>query len=136
MSSQHVGATAAPSDERNPFIWGFGSLQGGPGVTTLSARSHSGVRLASARATKSWKTGTFSAGTSMRPPLTILPFDGDAKQTVDSAKTRHRTGTALVGQGGNSVLFGHRTDASDPYRNQHLVQGGDELIINTANQRR
>jgi len=62
--------------------------------------------------------------------------DGDAKRTVDSGNTWHWAGTGLVGQGGNSVLFGHRTEAGGPYRNQHLIQGGDELIITTSDQRR
>jgi sortase (surface protein transpeptidase) len=41
-----------------------------------------------------------------------------------------------VGQGANCVLFGHRTEAGGPYRNQHLIRGGDELIIYTSDQRR
>jgi len=62
--------------------------------------------------------------------------NGDAKQTVDSGKTWHWAGTGLVGQGGNGVLFGHRTEYGGPYRNQHLLKGGDELIISTSDQRR
>jgi sortase (surface protein transpeptidase) len=63
-------------------------------------------------------------------------IDGDAKRTVDSGRTWHWTGTGLVGQGSNIVLFGHRTEAGGPYRNQHLIRGGDELIIYTSDQRR
>ena len=63
-------------------------------------------------------------------------IDGDAKRTVDSGRTWHWTGTGLVGQGSNIVLFGHRTEAGGPYRYQHLIQGGDELIIYTSDQRR
>jgi len=102
-----------------------------------------------------WYTGrpeTATVGPAINPPppggpipwLLEIPrlglshwvVDGDAKQTVDSGQTWHWTGTGLVGQGGNSVLFGHRTEAGGPYRNQHLIQGGDELIVNTADQRR
>jgi sortase (surface protein transpeptidase) len=62
--------------------------------------------------------------------------DGNAEQTVDSGRTWHWTGTGLVGQGGNTVLFGHRTEAGGPYRNQHMLRGGDDLIITTSDQRR
>ncbi len=62
--------------------------------------------------------------------------DGDANRTVDSGRTWHWTGTGLVGQGANTVLFGHRTEAGGPYRNQHLIQPGDELYISTSDQRR
>ncbi len=68
--------------------------------------------------------------------LTHAVLDGDAKRVVDSGNTWHWSGTGLVGQGANSVIFGHRTEAGGPYRNQHLIQGGDELIISTADQRR
>ncbi len=63
-------------------------------------------------------------------------LDGDANRTVNSGNTWHWTGTGLVGQGGNCVLFGHRTEAGGPYRNQHFLRGGDELYIYTSDQRR
>jgi sortase (surface protein transpeptidase) len=68
--------------------------------------------------------------------LTHAVVDGDAKGVVDSGRTWHWTGTGLVGQGANCVLFGHRTEAGAPHRNQHVIRGGDELIIYTADQRR
>jgi len=68
--------------------------------------------------------------------LTHWVFDGDADRIVDSGHTWHWTGTGLVGQGGNSVLFGHRTEHGGPYRNQHRIRGGDELIVHTSDQRR
>ncbi len=68
--------------------------------------------------------------------VTHWVFDGDANRIVDSGHTWHWTGTGLVGQGSNIVLFGHRTDAGGPYRNQHLLRAGDELIVYTADQRR
>ena len=63
-------------------------------------------------------------------------YDGDANRIVDSGNTWHWTGTGLVGQGGNSVLFGHRTEHGGPYRNQHQLRAGDELIVYTSDQRR
>jgi LPXTG-site transpeptidase (sortase) family protein len=63
-------------------------------------------------------------------------YDGDAKRTVDRGNTWHWAGTGLVGQGANTVLFGHRTEYGAPYRNQHLIRPGDELHILTSDQRR
>jgi hypothetical protein len=68
--------------------------------------------------------------------LSQAVFDGDAKRIVDSGNAWHWTGTGLVGQGGDCVLFGHRTEHGGPYRYQHLLGGGDELFIFTADQRR
>ena len=68
--------------------------------------------------------------------LTQWVFDGDAKQIVDGGHTWHWTGTGLVGQGSNTVLFGHRTEAGGPYRYQHNLRAGDELIVSTSDQRR
>jgi hypothetical protein len=63
-------------------------------------------------------------------------FDGDAKRTVDSGHSWHWTGTGLAGQGGNIVLFGHRTEAGGPYRNQHHLRSGDLLHLFTSDGRR
>ena len=63
-------------------------------------------------------------------------LDGDPHAVVDGGSTWHWTGTGLVGEGGSTVLFGHRTEHGGPYRNQHLLANGDELIIYTADQRR
>jgi hypothetical protein len=68
--------------------------------------------------------------------LTHWVFDGDANRIVDSGHTWHWTGTGLVGQGANIVLFGHRTEAGGPYRNQHFLRAGDEMYIYTSDQRR
>lgn len=102
-----------------------------------------------------WYTGTpqsatFGAPVNPPPPggplpwyvqiprlgLTHVVLDGDAKRTVDSGRTWHWTGTGLVGQGGNIVLFGHRTEHGGPYRYQHSIRGGDELFIHTGDGRR
>lgn len=63
-------------------------------------------------------------------------FDGDARRVVDAGNTWHWTGTGLVGQGSNIVLFGHRTEAGGPYRDQHLLRGGDLLYLTTSDSRR
>jgi sortase (surface protein transpeptidase) len=63
-------------------------------------------------------------------------LDGDAKRIVDSGNTWHWTGTGLVGQGANIVMFGHRTSAGGPYRNLHLLQGGDLMYVTTSDGRR
>jgi hypothetical protein len=102
-----------------------------------------------------WYTGrpeTISVGRAIDPPppggpipwLVDIPrlglmhwvLDGDANRVVNSGNTWHWTGTGLVGQGANSVLFGHRTEYGGPYRNQHLLRGGDELFVHTSDQRR
>ncbi len=63
-------------------------------------------------------------------------FDGDAKRTVDSGNTWHWAGTGLVGQGADSVMFGHRTEHGGPYRNMHLLRGGDLAYVTTSDGRR
>ncbi len=63
-------------------------------------------------------------------------FDGDAKRTVDAGHTWHWTGTGLVGQGADSVMFGHRTEHGGPYRYQHILQGGDLAYVTTSDGRR
>jgi len=68
--------------------------------------------------------------------LSQAVLDGDANRVVNSGNTWHWTGTGLVGQGGSTVLFGHRTEHGGPYRYQHLIRGGDPLYVYTADQRR
>ncbi|HYN33551.1 MAG TPA: sortase [Ilumatobacteraceae bacterium] len=68
--------------------------------------------------------------------LTQWVFDGDAKATVDSGNTWHWAGTGLVGQGADSVMFGHRTEHGGTYRNQHLLRGGDLAYVTTSDGRR
>lgn len=63
-------------------------------------------------------------------------YDGDSRRTVDAGHIWHWEGTGLVGQGADSVLFGHRTAAGGPFRNQHLLGGGDLLHVLTSDQRR
>jgi LPXTG-site transpeptidase (sortase) family protein len=68
--------------------------------------------------------------------LTQWVFDGNADRIVNSGHTWHWTGTGLAGQGGNIVLFGHRTEAGGPYRNQHHLRSGDLLHLHTSDARR
>ncbi len=63
-------------------------------------------------------------------------FDGDARRTVDSGNTWHWAGTGLVGQGADSVMFGHRTEHGGPYRYLHLLRGGDLAYVTTSDGRR
>ena len=71
-----------------------------------------------------------------RMGLTHLVFDGDPDRIVDAGHSWHWAGTGLVGEGGKSVAFGHRTSAGGPYRYQHLLRAGDELYVYTADNRR
>jgi len=68
--------------------------------------------------------------------LSQAVLDGEPNAVVDGGSTWHWAGTGLVGQGQSTVLFGHRTEHGGPYRNQHLLVNGDELIIYTTDQRR
>ena len=63
-------------------------------------------------------------------------LDGDATRVVDAGNTWHWSGTGLVGEGSDAVLFGHRTEHGGPYRYQHTLQPGDTLSILTADARR
>jgi sortase (surface protein transpeptidase) len=62
--------------------------------------------------------------------------DGDAKRTVDAGNTWHWTGTGLVGQGADSVMFGHRTEHGGPYRYLHTLRPGDLAYVTTSDGRR
>lgn len=63
-------------------------------------------------------------------------FDGHPDRVVNSGHTWHWTGTGLAGQGSNIVLFGHRTEAGGPYRNQHYLRSGDLFYLHTSDARR
>ncbi len=101
-----------------------------------------------------WYTGSpaaASAGAPVNPPpppaalpysvevprmgLGNLALDGDANSVVDRGQSWHWTGTGLAGQGTGVVLFGHRTSAGGAYYYQHLLQGGDQLYLRTADGR-
>lgn len=71
-----------------------------------------------------------------RMGLTHWVFDGAPDPIVNRGHTWHWEGTGLAGQGASIVVFGHRTEAGGPYRYQHLLQGGDELVLLTSDGRR
>lgn len=62
--------------------------------------------------------------------------DPNPYRIVDAGHTWHWTGTGMVGQGSNIVLFGHRTEHGGPYRYQHALSNGDMLHLLTTDQRR
>jgi Sortase domain len=101
-----------------------------------------------------WYTGSpaaavVAAPVNPAPPVAALPYsvevprmglansvlDGDPTSIVDRGQSWHWTGTGLAGQGTGIVLFGHRTSAGGPYYYQHLLQGGDQLYLRTADGR-
>lgn len=43
----------------------------------------------------------------------------------------HWPGTALPGEPGNAVIFGHRTTRSAPFASQDMLQPGDQIIMTT-----
>jgi hypothetical protein len=71
-----------------------------------------------------------------RMGLNTWVYDGAPNPIVDRGNSWHWSGTAQCGQGGSIVMFGHRTEAGGPYRNQHLVRGGDQLTVLTSDGRR
>ncbi|WP_395160242.1 sortase domain-bontaining protein [Ilumatobacter sp.] len=59
---------------------------------------------------------------------------------VDIGESWHWTNTGLIGQSGASiVVFGHRTvstpKGSGPYRNQHWLENGDRMYVETPDER-
>ncbi len=66
----------------------------------------------------------------------VIPNAVSGDPVVDSGNTWHWTNTGMIGDVGASiVVFGHRTSKGGPYRYQHLLRSGDELIIDTPDQR-
>ena len=63
-------------------------------------------------------------------------FDGEADPIVNAGESWHWSGTGLVGERKASVVFGHRTSKTGPYRNQHLLRAGDLMEIFTGDQRK
>ncbi len=102
-----------------------------------------------------WYTGA-PASASLAPPVNPPPppaavpyivnvprmglnnwvLDGAPDPIVDRGNTWHWSGTGLAGQGASIVFFGHRTNAGGPYRQQHLLRGGDGLTLLTNDGRR
>ncbi len=71
-----------------------------------------------------------------RMGLTSWVYDGAPDPIVNRGNSWHWSGTALAGGGGSIVVFGHRTEAGGPYRNQHFLRGGDLMSVLTTDGRR
>jgi hypothetical protein len=66
----------------------------------------------------------------------VIPNAISGDPVVDSGNTWHWTNTGMIGDDRASiVVFGHRTSGDGPYRNQHLLESGDQLYIDTTDQR-
>ena len=66
----------------------------------------------------------------------VAPNTVGGDPVVDSGNSWHWTNTGMVGDAGVSVVvFGHRTSKGGPYRYQHYLRSGDELIIDAPDQR-
>lgn len=53
----------------------------------------------------------------------------DSNAVVDAGHVWHWSGTGLLGQNTNMVLFAHRTEANALLRYQHNLRVGDELLL-------
>ncbi len=60
---------------------------------------------------------------------------GDPNRITDSGRSWHWTGTGYMGQNAHVAAFAHRTEAGGPYRNLHLLQGGDLFTVLTGDRR-
>lgn len=56
-------------------------------------------------------------------------YEGTHKHILNRGSVSHWTGTAPPQSNGNCVLFGHRTAAGGPLRNQHKFRVGDPITI-------
>ncbi|HEY3484439.1 MAG TPA: sortase [Ilumatobacteraceae bacterium] len=53
----------------------------------------------------------------------------NANTVVNTGNIWHWTGTGYVGQAAHIGLFGHRTEAGGPLRNQHELGNGDDIFL-------
>ena len=66
----------------------------------------------------------------------VAPNTVSADAVVNTGNSWHWTNTGMIGDNGAAiVVFGHRTSYGGPYRYQHYLVGGDELVITTPDQR-
>ncbi|MEM8620144.1 MAG: sortase [Actinomycetota bacterium] len=118
----------------------------------LSCYSHKGGHIVIDLS--GWFTGSASAVTTSvpynPPPPGISPpwlinvpgmglaswvYEGSPDPIVDAGNSWHWTGTGNVGQGAAIAVFGHRTEAGGPYRNQHFLSAGQRMTARTADNR-
>jgi sortase A len=55
---------------------------------------------------------------------------------VDAGHSWHWTGTGWMGEFAHVSVFAHRTTHGGIYRNIHVLEPGDELFVDTADNRR
>ena len=60
---------------------------------------------------------------------------GNSNTVTNAGHSWHWTGTGYMGQEAHVAAFGHRTSAGGPYRNIHLLGGGDIFTISTSDGR-
>ena len=60
---------------------------------------------------------------------------GSSNPVTNAGYSWHWTGTGYMGQEAHVASFAHRTSAGGPYRNIHLLGGGDQFTLSTADGR-
>jgi len=60
---------------------------------------------------------------------------GSSNPLTDAGYSWHWTGPGYMGQEAHVASFAHRTSAGGPYRNIHLLTGGDQFTLSTADGR-
>jgi hypothetical protein len=60
---------------------------------------------------------------------------GSSNPVTNAGYSWHWTGTGYMGQEAHVASFAHRTSAGGPYRNIHLLAGGDQFTLSTADGR-
>ena len=64
--------------------------------------------------------------------LTSQVRAGNSNAVTNAGYSWHWTGTGYMGQDAHVAAFAHRTSAGGPYRNIHLLGGGDQFTISTS----
>ena len=60
---------------------------------------------------------------------------GSSNPVTNAGYSWHWTGTGYMGQEAHVASFAHRTSAGGPYRNIHLLTGGDQFTLSTSDGR-
>ena len=60
---------------------------------------------------------------------------GSSNPVTNAGHSWHWTGTGYMGQEAHVASFAHRTSAGGPYRNIHLLTGGDQFTLSTSDGR-
>ena len=67
--------------------------------------------------------------------LTSQVRAGNSNAVCNAGHSWHWTGTGYMGQEAHVASFAHRTSAGGPYRNIHLLAGGDIFTLSTSDER-